>query len=441
MSVEKIEDAINVLWSEFPLVKAFLSQGADNKYVEFADNKYIIETASQMPSNFMGVRKGAYVTQPSQAAVSRMTASLVKMTMDLQIDWEDDVISGSAYIKKLTKVATEFAEAGARHIAEAHFIGAGDHLANYPGALARVHTGSDTDNIILKEHGITDSGDGGATLRSSGWNGVRLLHPGMAIVIDTADNLLAGTENTACYTTISSVDPDSHSIVVAADLVAAGVLEGDLVVLGQLNQDGATYSNSYAKTGLTPLSAVPTGIREHASKINAIYQGLDRTTHPEIKANVLNASGVSRAVSSDLLNAAWNASQIYSLGAVDPTMCITGLEVATQIAKIYAGLRIFNSEERAGEKPAITNVDVVGLRPLIVPRFTRGAVLFAHKRDLVTAYPGKPFAWHRWPSGEIFTMGGNNWNKDILGARLRSFGQLIGRKPRGLTWLGDLLEA
>lgn len=142
------------------------------------------------------------------------------------------------------------------------------------GVLATVKTTAAATTTPVTKYAFAASADVAAP-------GTRYLVNGMSLRIGTSGEIAAGT---ADVTVISAIDSDGKTFTCTP---AATITAGDLIVEG--DADGHSYDS--APMGLTGIISADSGT----------FQTLSRTTYPQIKAIVLGAAGVNRALTQGII--------------------------------------------------------------------------------------------------------------------------------------------
>ena len=420
LAVEKIQPLVDTLiLKKQPLLDRILQDNWFNpQHGRVAENKYIIPAQVGFPMNIRGTSEGDVLPGSSVSDFVRMNTSLKFMKGRSQITWERNLLGSggeSAYIVEdiANKIVNDIGRAF-RHRLCSWIYG-----YTYNGALGSVKSASGT-TITLNAH--TDS---------SGEPGVKYLARNMKIIIDGASDFAAGSESTSNATTITGIDLSNNTITTEDD-ISSGVSASDIVVPGEV-----VSSTAYDEYG----KAI-TGLRQHINDDTGTYQGLSRSTYPEIQGNVLDNSGSLRALTEALVLQAIDAPMektFDSEPAVD--FIITTPALSRKWQALFTGYRRFGPNEPL--TGANREVRIAGLEPLVDVYCPPGHIFFINRESFIflTATRGQNYVEFERVGGNVLLLVGSAADYDKYEIRGRLSCQLVCTNPGANAVLKDLTEA
>ena len=250
----------------------------------------------------------------------------------------------------------------------------------------------------------------------SGAVGNKYLMEGMPCYVGTAAQCRA---KTADLVTIVSKSDDGRTCVVTPAIAWA---DGDLI-------SPAADANGYSDCAVW-------GLNRHIRAVEEVYQGLNRGTYPQIKANIFGNSGTKRALTEDMWDIAQAAPREYGNGGkvklvlTTPAMCRRW----KALFRTYTKLNI--SEPIAAGK---VDVELGGFTPTEEPLMTPGCI-FGIDPDSFTMIYAEMFKIMPGANGSIFREVYPGSARDGKEVRMHWFGNLVCDNPRANFGITDLID-
>jgi len=387
-----------------------------NKNFSTAENKYIIPSEIAYHANAAGRAEGSHIPVSHSGTRVRMSAYLKKVIAITDATYEVKVLqdAGGASVEDVSTSIKNDLTRGFKDSMNIAMIG---HPSSYHGDSTYSDMGV---RAVVSGSG---SGTGGVTLEYhkgstvvSGAMGNHWLRAGLRLRVGTAAEILAGSAHDNVI--VSSVSSDKNSFVPTATFTWA---DGDLCVPG----DSDAYEDNLI-----------TGLCKHVDNDTGTYQGLSRSTYPQLQGNVAHNSGTCRAMSEAIWDQAFDLPFEYGAGSnINFVLCNTGMRRAWK--NLFTSLMQYDPTKRiVGGSQKIAISDII---PVEDPYMQYGC-MYALDTSQFEFVHGDLFAFEDL-AGNIFRMVGTYGDTDKYEVRCRVFGNLICKTPRANVKIEDITEA
>lgn len=411
---EPIKDA--VLGEQLVLQNIIKKDIIKNRRYNWAQNKYEIPVEIGYSPNAGGRAELSNVPPVGAGERIKLYGRLKKLINRTAITYELKLMQevGQPAIQDVIEAVRNDLERGLRDRLNMMLIG-------HPSSLIEDATYGDLEVVAVCD-GVGEEGDTitlryhkGETVYSKHPGG-KWLRPGMTVRIGTAAQITGGTADVC---TIVSVSEDYTQCTVTPAITWE---DGDLICPAS---DSEGYSN-----------AVIYGLNYHLGN-SGMYEGADRDTYPQIRANVKDNGGTLRALDEPGWDRAISAPREYgSGGKIDAIFCNMAMVRKWKAVIAEGSSRIYNPGEpwRGGDLA----VRMSALTPIDDPMMLPGTFFMIDTSKFEFVY-AELFKFEEI-GGSIFIPAGTLWDQDAYEIRLRFVGNLIGKNPRANVQFCDLKE-
>ena len=402
-AVEKMQSAIDVGFRK-SLVILDRIQKVQVKEV-FSDAKFTVPMYFSDPSNFRAVSQGSTIPTPVKWTKDKAYATAVKIMGTSQITWEASVIGSKG--GSLEDEVQRQIKALMRGLKKAVANQIWGH--QYNGSIGKVYSVTSGSKLVTLYFTTTS---GGANEPGNMW-----ITRGDRLVIDAAADV--GTSN-QLYVVDKRKKGSYTDFYVTENTHLSSVAQGDIVVPGE-----ADANNS--GSNVTQYGIALTSMYDHVvDQVSTSYQGLSRSTYPELCANLSTNSGTLRALTELMLLTAEQSPMEVTGNDSDVDLLVGHPSMERAYYKVMQNLRRFiGTDKLEGADPSTLRV---GKLPLTTDAFCPPGRIYGIDTSTFKWAVLDDFKFEK-RNGEIYALIGAAATQDIYEARLRVFAQLIGLNP------------